>query len=136
MTYKEVELQGLSMERFINFEKAWKGIFMGVALGEDYHAGVVHRHYLMCSFGWEAREMRRRVADSGKVHLHHPDMYDIGKMMEHIELGGMVILWEAEDGHHIVEDEVADLTSALRGQLAGAVEQGGQGVSGGSRLGQ
>ena len=107
-----LELNPGDLNKYIHFERAWKGIKMGVALGETARDGKVYRHYLMMDTGLQAECVRERLLAQGRV--PHQDMYCYGRMMTYIQLGGEVQLRHRTDSSEEMEEELDDMRMAIR----------------------
>ena len=83
----------ISVEDYINLDKAQKGILMGVALGEEEHQDQMYRHYKMYNSTEEAMDARGMdYAVRGRSD-DVSDMYSLDRMLMFILAGGQVKPW-------------------------------------------
>ena len=86
----------MPVEAYINWDKAWKGIRFGVALGEDEGREGLTRHYQMFQTIEQATHARQRARHTNQDNLEWDveAMYSLDRMMNFVEMGGIVKLWD------------------------------------------
>ena len=104
----------ISVEDYINLDKAQKGILMGVALGEEEHQDQMYRHYKMCNSTEEAMYARRMdYAVRGRSD-DVSDMYSLDRMLMFILAGGQVKLWTKDISREIDGPELWNYRAPLQ----------------------
>ena len=109
-----LHLRRMPVSVYINWDKAWKGIKFGLALGEDEGREGLTRHYQMFETMEQVTFARQRARNNnrGNSGWDVEAMYSPDRMMTFVEVGGIVMLWDERVTRVIDGPEVQNFAPA------------------------